>query len=303
MYRMITAIAFVMAMLLMPGALWAVIDIPPEGLSPLFERPPEEDLDPLPSLDPAEREELRETLDALYQLYHAKVYELRAEHYGITPDELEHRIYFQHMRGLDDWREVTVRIRAPLRTEHDPWVIETALGLVEEDPIDWQTLRKCMRVLGRTEVESESGRETLARTVLLQPIEPDQRVDPSPEKRAQLSAISSSCGIFVRHWPDDAPEILEVIYTLPHQPRERDILPVAESAPRSVEEDRDEHLAGRLHVLLVRHEPSKAAAVLERIEASLEAGDYTLDQEGEERVERLREHAREGVWWRRLMPW
>ncbi len=294
MYRRVSAIACVVATLLTTDALWAEVEIPPGGLPPLFERPPEEDLEPLPSLDPAEREELRETLDALYQLYHAKVYELRAEHYGITPDELEHRIDFQHMRGLDDWSEVTRTIRAPLRPEHDPWVIEIAFGLVEEDPIDWKTLRTAMQILNRTETGPDPAREELARRILAAPIHPDQ---PNERRFAAGNALL----YLVRQWPDDAPEILAVICTLPAQPRERDILPVAQDARRPTQEER--LLAQRAPGWLQGRERSKAAAVLERIEASLEAGDYTLDQEGEERVERLREHAREGVWWRRLVPW
>ena len=294
MYRMITAIACVMATLLTTGGLWAEIEIPPGGLPPLFERPPEEDLEPLPSLDPAEREELRGTLDALYRLYNAKVHELKAEHYGITPDELEHRIYFQDMRGLDDWSQVIWTIRAPLRPEHDPWVVETALELVREDPIDWKALRTAMQVLNRTETGPDPAREELARRVLAEPIHPDQ-----PKERRWAAA--SATLYFVRQWPDDAAEILEVIYTLPVQPREREILPVARDAHRPAEEER--LLARRVPTWLHGREPSKAAAVLERIEASLEAGDYTLDRDSERRVERLREYAREGVWWRRLMPW
>ena len=257
-----------------------------------WERPPEEDLEPLPSLDPSEREELRERLEALSQLYDAKVWELLAEHYGVTPEEVARRLHFGEDRLLPDWSEVTRTIRAPLRPEHDPWVVETALELVREDPIDWKTLQTAMQILNGTETGPDPAREELARRILAAPIHPDQ-----PKERH--FAAGNAILYFGRQWPDDAPEILEVICTLPAQPRERDILPVARDARRPTQEER--LLARR--VGLYGHEPSKAAAVLERIEASVEAGKYTLDEEGEERIERLREYARKGSLLRRLLPW
>ena len=267
---------------------------PFEGGIRYWERPPEEELEPLPSLDPPEREELRERLEVILRLYRAKIWELRAEYYGSTPEEVARRLHFGEMDRLPDWSKVTRTIRAPLRPEHDPWVVETALELVQEDPIDWKALQTVMQILNRTETGPDPAREELARRILAEPIHPDQ---PNERRFAAGNAIF----YFVRQWPEDAPEILAVICTLPHQPRERAILPVARDARRPTQE---EHLlALRVPRGLHGREPSKAAAVLERIEASLEAGEYTLDEEGEERIERLREHARKGVWWRRLIPW
>ena len=267
--------------------------IPFEDVTRYWERPPEEELEPLPSLDPSEREELRERLDALMQLYDAKVWELRAEHYGLALEQLMRQIHAEGTDGLADWWEVSQTIRPQLRPEHDPWAVETALGLVQEDPIDWEALKVAIGILNRSDTGPAPAREALARRILAEPVHPDQPND-------RVLATNAAILYFVRHWPDDAPEILEVICTLPDQPRERDILPVAQDARRPTQEERR---WARTAQLWFQGRGRKAAEVLERIEASVETGEYTLDQESGYGLDRLRRYAREGVWWRRLLPW
>ena len=254
------------------------VDIPPGEPSPLFGRPPEEALTPLPSLAPAEREELRERLETLFLWYRAKVYEAQAEHYGITLEELNHRMMMLD-GSLPDRRRVNQTIRVSLRPEHDPWLLDTAWGLLQEEPIDWKTLHACTRTLGRTDADYEA----LAREILKHPIAP------GIEAFGQKGAIFGSSLHLLRHWPESAADVLAVIYTLPYQPRDRAIAPVKNDAARPHEEEA--WLALRLRRVLYGRDPRKATAILERVEAALAAGAYTLDEEGEERLEVLREEA------------
>lgn len=256
------------------------LEIPPGALSEFFERPPEEDLTPLPSLDLEERHELQERLEALDQLYRAKVYEARAEHYGLTQEELERRI-----GTLDNWPPVNA---VPLRPEHDPWLYETAWGLWEEEPVDWPTLRLALRIFPRTHVASDARRDALARRILEHPIGSNMA------RQGQVGAIILSSITLLNDWPDDALDILEVVISLPLQPREREILPVAEGDARPVEDE--QRIANRIRQVLGGRDLAKAEALLERIETAVDRGEYTLNGEwGRDQLDLLRQIAEDAV--------
>ena len=228
--------------------------------------PPESELEPLPSLDPDEREEMRERLETLERLYEIKLREAWVEHHGL--DSVAD-LFAHDKRHYRTRREYQYQARAELRPEHEQWLFETAWGLLEEDPPDWDTLWKLLEVLDHTGAHPE--REALARRILEMPMLEDD---------GRRWAVRYAQRYFLMHWPDGAPHILEILFTLPVQPKERTILPLPEGAERTEEwRELETRRALNMHHDLsrLRPWPGRAAELAARIEGSVQAGEYSLD--------------------------
>ena len=228
--------------------------------------PPESELEPLPSLDPDEREEMRERLETLERLYEIKLREAWVEHHGL--DSVAD-LFAHDKRHYRTRREYQYQARAELRPEHEQWLFETAWGLLEEEPPDWDTLWEVFNVLEHTGAHPE--REALARYLLSLPIEPNLQRQ-NVKMRARQYVLD--------YWPGEAPRIVETLLTLPVQPAVRDILPIPEGKERTRElQEVEAQTAGgtRRDLSRLRPWPGRAAELAARMEGSVQAGEYSLD--------------------------
>ena len=236
---------------------------------------------------PEERELLRERLEALEQLYEVKLWEARASTHGA--DSLEDYLVDHALSaGAAEEEKGKSRAEAELRAEHDPWIFETAWGLLQEEPPDWETVRAILSVLRRTEAHPEGKR--IARAILERPIHDD--LDPD-----QVDAINAAYDYIRLCWPSGAAGMLETLVTLPAQPRNRNLLPVAEGEPRPealeaelAEEFRDYRLA------TLNNHPERAAELAARIQESADAGAYALEGEVRALLDRLHAYAQNGLY-------
>ena len=268
------------------------------------EPPPEDEITRLPTVSAEKRDALHEHLETLLLHYQFTHKQAVGEHYGVEIDHLGGQLFLYEYEGLIEVEpEVIQEIRVPLHSAHHPWIFDTATHLLAKDPPDWEALRFIMFIL--TQLVEEHPRTTgLAWDVLLQPLPRgeefegsfDECMDGEAFEEAfekafyKSMAIEDSYFYFGRHFPPGAPLILASIITLPHQPPDRDILPITAEHEDPETGERETQYASHAMELLDRHAtPEQLAEVAEYIEADVEAGAFELDAETEEWLERIRQ--------------
>ena len=272
------------------------------------ELPPEEDITSPPSLDRAEREELREYLGNLAEYYKVRHWdivgeeyvdvdawiELKAEAHGADPETLSLRPGFVGERfrnslnegEIEDWDRRSRRwARAPLRPQDDPWIFETAWGLLAEDPVDWETLR-IVATIQWEYVEYDPRWTRIAEYLLELPMVATEQ--PGLTRNAVQNA--GGWRHFIIHWPENASETLAKAVTLPYQPEDRRIMPPDPEASADLVREQERRWASEVMNTLNRSAtPEELAEVAEHIEADVEAGAFELDAETEEWLESIRQ--------------
>jgi len=275
------------------------------------ELPPEEDITNPPSLDRGEREDLRQYLGNLAEYYKVRHWDAVGEKYldmdpwieamaeardvdpgtiSLRPGSVGEGLRNHLLRGeIEDWDRRSRRwIRVPLRRQDDPWIFETAWGLLAEDPVDWETLLLVVRL--QWEYVDYDPRWTQIAEYLL-----ELPLVPRGEGREShgLGTVQNVGGWrhFMVHWPESACEILAKGVTLPYQPEDRRIMPPAPEASADAIRERERHWATNniMRILDRWATPEELAEVAEYIEAEVEAGAYELDAETEEWLESIRQ--------------
>ncbi|MFP4192092.1 MAG: hypothetical protein ACLFU6_08490 [Candidatus Hydrogenedentota bacterium] len=250
------------------------------------ERPPEEELTALPSLDPENRDELREYLAVVRQYYQYEYWEAMADE--LSDDYREGQGLVLRADVEAGAREIDIQtsrsVRVPLHPVHDPWLFEAAWQLLDEDPVDWRTIVDIGDILMRFPEKHPEG-VNIALHMVERPLQ-EIRERPPYEAAAGFNAYQ----YLVRHWPEEAARILAALVTLPHQPKDRVIHPPHPEATEAEVEERERRNASTVRGILERNAtPEELAEVAEHIEADVEAGAYELDAEMEEWLESIRQ--------------
>ena len=274
------------------------------------ELPPEEAITDPPSMASEDREDLREYLTNLNAYYKVRHWDAVGEKYldvdqwieamaearGVDPGTVSHppgRVgagLRNHLLlgEIEDWDRRSRRwIRVPLRPQDDPWIFETAWGLLAEDPVDWETLLLVVRL--QWEYVDYDPRWTRIAEYLL-----ELPLVPRGEGREShgLGTVQNVGGWrhFMVHWPESASEILAKGVTLPYQPEDRRIMPPDPGANADAIQERERHWASEVRNTLNRWATQEELAEMASyIEADVEAGAFELDAEIEEWLESIRE--------------
>ena len=293
-------------------ALWVLLSASLVAASPPInyrhELPLKEDITNPPSLDRAEREELREYLGNLAEYYKVRHWdavgeeyvdldpwiELKAGAHGAAPGTVSLSPGFPGellRNGLnrgefEDWDQRTRRwVRAPLRPQDDPWIFETAWGLLAEEPVDWETLLIAATIKWKY-VEYDPRWTRIAEYLLELPMVATE------QRGLTRNAVQNAGGWrhFIIHWPENASETLAKAVTLPYQPGDRRLMPPDPGASADTVREQERRWASEVMNNLDRWAtPEELAEVAEAIEAEMEAGAFELDAETEEWLESIRQ--------------
>ena len=271
------------------GALLALVLLAPGAFGVLIddhERPPEEELTALPSLDLENRDELRDYLAAVRQYYQYKYWEAMAEE--LSDDYREGQGLVLRADVAAGAREIDTQtrrsVRVPLHPSHDPWLFDAVWRLLDEDSVDWRTIADIGDILMRFTEKHPEGIK-----IALHMVErPLQEIQESPPHEA--AAGFNGYKYLVYHWPEQAGRILAALVTLPHQPKDRMIHPPHPEATDTEVEERERRNSSTARGILERNAtPEELAEVAQHIEADVEAGAFELDAETEEWLESIRQ--------------
>ena len=257
-----------------------------------YQLPPDEELLPVPSLAPEEREDLYEYLDVLDDYYGLKIKDnLRKafELESIADWVLLRRRWRAAGERPESAQEKIDEVRHPLHNKHDPWLFEVASGAFDEDPVDWEIVGRALSILRMVdphpELDPDPDTERLVRKMLAHPI-----AEPLPE--CWLRAFRGALSHVRRYWPEDAVEVWETALTLPQQPRDRDILPLAEGESRPSEAEAEAAHEAMTNVSYFSSISERGAALFNRLEAGVALNEYTLPKDLIERIQRVRKQWR-----------
>ena len=246
-----------------------------------FRLPSDEEIGDLPSLDPEDREELRDYIHTMNNYYQYKHWEAMGEKYDREAIEL-----FDMVETLDKEipREVRQQSRVPLHPEHDPWLFEAMWELLEQER--WGVLGWISSNLSRYYVEAHPERTNLAMYLLEQPI---GKPTEGPESPGSARLFAGTLYL-LSDWPENTARTMAALVTLPHQPDDRVIRPPYPDADAERVAETEERLASNTMDRLEQSAtPEQLAEVASYIEADLEAGAYELDAETEEWLESIRQ--------------
>ncbi len=259
-----------------------------------YQLPPDEELTPVPSLAPEEREDLYEYLDMLGERH--GYYSLERKDNLREAFELETIADWVEQRRRWTWgpgestQEKIDEVRHPLRDMHDPWLFVVAFGAFDEEPVDWGIVWRALRILRQVDphpdlVDPDPDTERLVRKVFRQPIA-------HPLPGGQNTAIRKSLSRLRQWWPDEpwpeyAAEKWETALTLPDQPSDRDILPLAEGESREAEAEVAEAAASEISFFHAYRE--RGSEVVERVETGADEGQYTITPRLAQAIEGVQE--------------
>ena len=260
-----------------------------------YQLPPDEELMPVPSMAPEEREDLYEYLDMLDDYYGLKIKDNYREAFELE-SIADWVVLRRHWHGgpmvPPSAQEKMDEVRHPLRDMHDPWLFEVAFGAFDEDPVDWEIVRRALSILQAVDphpeqVDPDPDTERLVRKIFRQPV-----AHPLPE--GQKGALRLSLSRLRSWWPEEpwpeyAAEKWETALTLPDQPSDRDILPLAEgeSRPSEAEAEVTEAAVSRFSYFHAQRE--RGIEIMERLETGADEGRYTITPRLADKFEEVEE--------------
>ena len=261
-----------------------------------YQLPPDEELQPVPSLAQEEREDLYEYLDMLgerHGYYSLKLRDNLREAFDLEniADWVKLRQRWRAAGGVPpSVQEKIDEVRHPLRDMHDPWLFEVAFGAFDEEPVDWEIVWRALRILRMVDphpelVNPDPDTERLVRKIFRQPVT-------HPLPKGQNAALRKSLSRIRQWWPEEpwpeyAAEKWETALTLPDQPSDRDILPLAESESREAEAEVAEAAASTFSAFHARRE--RGTEVIERVQMGADEGRYTITPRLAEVIEGVEE--------------